>query len=92
MLVEVLYSFSPEMNDLLKSDKLQNVTNSLFPAIISMSVRDEPVYNKIESDFAACLKYLKEECDFRERCEIFLSALQKEGGPLSIVAKSLASK
>ena len=50
------------------------------------------MYNKIESDFAACLKYLKEECDFQECCEIFLSALQKEGRPLSIVAKLLASK
>ena len=89
----MLHSHCDSLNRFLQKETLQSFANSACEAgIITVELRDNPVYNAIEGQFAATLTFLDVKEDFETCCKDFLRALRSQGGPLQRFSKTLSSE
>ena len=69
---------------------------SLFAAkmceagIITAGLRDNPVYNNIETLFASMMDIYKEKEDFEKHCAAFLTALASQEGPFALISNKIS--
>ena len=60
--------------------------------IITMGLRDDPVYNSIEKQFTSMMNIHETMEDFEKHCQAFLTALASQGGPLASISSKIAQK
>ena len=57
--------------------------------LITIDLRDNPVYNEIEECFSQLLEFLNSKEAFESHCKKFIHALRSLGGPMETVADTL---
>ena len=94
-LVQVLHNYTATLNKYFQSD---SNALSLFAAkmcearIITAGLRDNPVYNNIETLFASMMDIYEEKEDFEKHCTAFLTALASQGGPFALISNIISQK
>ena len=94
-LVQVLHNYTATLNKYFQSDP--NAL-SLFAAkmceanIITAGLRDNPVYNNIETLFASMMDIYEEKEDFEKHCRAFLTALASQEGPFALISNIISQK
>ena len=92
LLSSVLQDYCADLNTFLGTATLQAFANKLCEGgIITTELRNNPVYNTIESQFTAKLNILTTTEDFETHCKVFLNALRSQGGPLVHYADTIRS-
>ena len=81
------------MNAFLKGATLQSFANKMCEAgIITVELRDNPIYNEIEGQFTATLNISTTKDEFETCCKDFLDALKSQGKALERFAKKLGNE
>ena len=89
-LSQVLHSYCAKLNKFLKKATLQAFANSMFEeGLITIDLRDDPVYNEIEEHFNLLLEFLSCKEDFEDHCKKFIQALRSLRGSMEVVADRL---
>ena len=57
--------------------------------IITIELRDNPVYNTIEEQFTSLMNYHETKEEFEKDCQAFLGALTSQGGPLITIGNKI---
>ena len=60
--------------------------------IISAGLRDNPVYNSIETQFTSMLNFNETKEEFEKDCQAFLAALASQGRSFARISKRIAQK
>ena len=86
----VLHSYCAKLNKFLKGATLQAFANSMFEKnLITIELRDNPVYNAIEEQFSLLLEFLSYKEAFEDHCKKFVQALRCLRGSMEVVADRL---
>ena len=91
----MLHNYTATLNKYFQSDP--NAL-SLFAAkmckagIITADLRDNPVYNNIETLFAAMMHIYKEKEDFEKHCAAFLTALASQEGSFALISNKISQE
>ena len=90
LLSQVLQTYCSRLNTFFQKETLSAFANKMCEAgIITVELRDNPVYNAIEGQFTATLTFLSTKEEFETYCKDFLSALRSQGGPLELCTNKL---
>ena len=94
-LVHVLHNSTATLNKYFQNDP--NAL-SLFAAkmceagVITAGLRNNPVYNNIETLFASMMDIYEEKEEFEKHCTAFLTALASQGGPFALISNKISQK
>ena len=90
LLSQTLQGHCADLNAFLRGTTLQAFANKMCEAgIITVDLRDNPVYNLIEGQLVAIFNIVKKKEQFEKYCKDFLSALRSLHGPLEVVADGI---
>ena len=94
-LVHVLHNYTVTLNEYFQSDP--NAL-SLFAAkmceagIITGGLRNNPVYNNIETLFVSMMNIYRRKEDFEKHCAAFLTALASQGRSFAIISNIISQE
>ena len=90
LLSQVLQTYCSRLNKFLRGATLASFANDLYEAhIITTELRDNPVYNTIETQFTEMLSIMGSKEEFEKYCKGFLSALRSLRGPVELLSEKL---
>ena len=93
LLSQTLQGHCANLNTLLRGTTLQAFANEMCEAgIITVDLRDSPVYNVIEGQFTVTLNISNTKEEFETYCKLFLNALKSQGKALERFAKKLGAE
>ena len=86
----MLQTYCGHLNKFLRGATLASFANDLYEAhIITTELRDNPVYNTIETQFTEMLSIMENKEEFEKYCKGFLSALRNLRGPVELISEKI---